>query len=155
MYSKIQAMKEQGFSIRQVSKIIRVSRNTIRKYWEMSPEEYAKTYKTVNRMTALRSYEPVVVKWLETYPCMTAAQVRYWLEEKHRLDANDRTVRLFVSDLREKYGIFRESEPRREYEAVEELPMGYQLQLDFGEKSVRDAYSCRYIKLYFVIFTLS
>ncbi|MCL2853913.1 MAG: hypothetical protein FWE20_12985 [Defluviitaleaceae bacterium] len=38
MYSKIQAMKEQGFSIRQVSKIIRVSRNTIRKYWEMSPK---------------------------------------------------------------------------------------------------------------------
>ena len=155
MYSKIQAMKEQGFSIRQASKILRVSRNTIRKYWEMSPEEYAKTYKTVNRMTALRSYEPVVVKWLETYPCMTAAQVRYWLEEKHRLDANDRTVRLFVSGLREKYGIARESEPKREYEAVEELPMGYQLQLDFGEKSVRDAYSSRYIKLYFVVFTLS
>lgn len=155
MYSKIQAMKEQGFSIRQVSKILRVSRNTIRKYWEMTPEEYAKRYKTVNRMTVLRSYEPVVVKWLETYPCMTAAQVRYWLEEKHQLDANDRTVRLFVSDLREKYGIARESEPKREYEAVEELPMGYQLQLDFGEKAVRDAYSSRYHKLYFAVFTLS
>ena len=38
--------------------------------------------------------------------------------------------------------------------AVEELPMGYQLQLDFGMKTVRDAYSNRYIKLHFVVFTL-
>lgn len=155
MYSKIQALKEQGFSIRQVSKIIRVSRNTISKYWYMSAEDYANTYRTINRMTILRSYEPIVVKWLEAFPCMTAAQVRYWLEEKHQIDANDRTVRLFVSDLREKYGISRATEPLREYEAVEELPMGYQMQLDFGEKSVRYAYSSRYTKLYFVVFTLS
>lgn len=155
VYSKIQALKEQGFSIRQASRILKVSRNTVTKYWEMTPEEYANTYKTVNRMTALKSYEPVVVKWLETYPCMTAAQVRYWLEEKHRMDANDRTVRLFVSGLREKHGIARGSEPRREYEAVEELPMGYQLQLDFGVKSVRSAYGSRYVKLHFAVFTLS
>ena len=155
MYSKIQAMKEQGFSIRQVSRIIRISRNTIRKYWEMDPAAYAETYQTVNRLTALTAYEPVVVKWLEAYPCMTAAQVRDWLEEKHHLDAAERTVRRFVANLREKYGITRKSEPRREYEAVEELPKGHQLQLDFGEKAVRDAYSSRYIKLYFAVFTLS
>ena len=155
MYSRIQAMKEQGFSIRQVSRMIRVSRNTIRKYWEMDPEEYAGAYKTVNRMTALTAYEQIIVKWLEAYPCMTAAQVRNWLEERHKLDASERTVRRLVSKLREDYGIARSIEPKREYEAVEELPMGYQLQLDFGEKSVRDAYSSRYIKLYFVVFTLS
>ena len=155
MYSQIQAMKEQGFSIRQVSRHIRVSRSTIRKYWEMKPEEYAKTYKTVNRMTALTAYEPVVVKWLETYPCMTAAQVRDWLEEHYQMDVSDRTVRRFVAKTREQHGIMKETEPRRDYEAVEELPMGYQLQLDFGEKSVRGSDSSRYIKLYFVVFTLS
>jgi transposase len=148
-------MKEQGFSIRQVSRIIRVSRNTIAKYWDMPPEEYAGIYQAVNRMTALMRYEAIIVKWLETYPCMTAAQVRDWLEEKHHLDAADRTVRRFVADIREKHGITRQMEPKREYEAVEELPKGYQLQLDFGEKTVRDAYSSRYIKLYFVVFTLS
>ena len=155
MYSKIQAMKEQGFSIRQVSRVIRVHRDTIRKYWEMGPEEYSETYRAVNRMTALMGYEGVVVKWLETYPCMTAAQVRDWLGEKYRLDANDRTVRRFVARLRDRHGITRQSEPRREYEAVDELPKGYQLQLDFGVKTVRSAYSSRYIKLYFVVFTLS
>jgi len=155
MYSKIQAMKEKGFSIRQVSRMIRVSRNTIKKYWDMSPEEYAERYKSVNRMTALSAYEPIVVKWLEAYPCMTAAQVRDWLQEKHQLDAGDRTVRRLVSQIRERYGITRTEEPRRDYEAVDELPMGYQMQLDFGVKSVRNAYGGRYVKLYVVVFTLS
>ena len=40
MYSKIQAMKEEGFSIRQISKVIRVSRNTISRYWEMTPDVF-------------------------------------------------------------------------------------------------------------------
>ena len=62
MYSRIQAMKEKGFSIRQVSRVIRVSRNTIKKYWEMKPDEYAAAYETVNRMTALMAYEAVVLK---------------------------------------------------------------------------------------------
>jgi transposase len=155
MYSKIQAMKEQGFSIRQVSRIIRVSRNTIRKYWEMEPDEYAGKYKAVNRMTALSAHEAIIVKWLEAYPCMTAAQVRDWLEEKYHLDAAERTIRRYVWKLREQYGITRKTEPKREYEAVEELPKGQQLQLDFGEKTARDAYSSRYVKLWFAVFTLS
>ena len=155
MYSKIQAMKEQGFSIRQVSRIIRINRQTIKKYWEMSPEEYAEIYKAVNRLTALMAYEPTVLKWLETYPNMTAAQVRDWLCERYQVDAAERTVRRFVSNLRKKHGISKATLPRRSYEAVEELPKGYQLQLDFGEKNVRDAYSARFIKLYFVVFTLS
>ena len=155
MYSNIQAMKEQGFSIRQIAKIKKISRNTVKKYWEMEPEEYAEKFGAANRTTALAAYEGVVVKWLETYPCMTAAQVCYWLAEKHRFDASDRTVRKYVAKLRAKHGITKETEPKRDYEAVEELPMGHQLQLDFGEKTVRSAYSSRYVKLYFAVFTLS
>ena len=155
MYSQIQDMKGKGFSIRRASRIIRISRNTIRKYWDMDPQTYAETYKAVNRMTALSAYEATVVKWLEAFPNMTAAQIRDWLDEKHHLDAAERTVRRFVANLRGQYGITRQMEPKREYEAVEELPMGYQMQLDFGVKPVRSAYSSKYIKLYFVIFTLS
>jgi transposase len=106
-------------------------------------------------MTALTAYEAIIVKWLEAYPGMTSAQVRDWLEERHRLDAADRTVRRYVSKLREQYGILKDSEPRREYEAVEELPKGYQLQLDFDERTVRNAYGSGYVRLYFVVFTLS
>jgi transposase len=155
MYSKIQRMKEQGFSIRQISRMIRVSRNTIKKYWDMSPDDYAAALTAVNKLSSLMAYESAVLHWLESYPCMTAAQVRDWLEERFSLDAAERTVRRFVARLREQHGITRKMEPLREYEPVDELPMGYQLQLDFGVKSVRSAYSSRYIKLYVVAFSLS
>jgi transposase len=86
---------------------------------------------------------------------MTAAQVRDWLDENYKLDSAERTVRYFVARLREEHGISKQSEPQREYEAVEELPMGYQLQLDFGQKTVFDINRNRYIQLYFAVFTLS
>lgn len=155
MYSKIQRMKEQGFSIRKVSRMIRVSRNTIKKYWDMGPDVYAATLTAVNKLSSLSAYEPAVLHWLETYPCMTSAQVRDWLGERFSLDAAERTVRRFVEDLRKHHGISRQMEPVREYEAVDELPRGYQMQLDFGVKSVRDAYSLRYVKLYVAAFCLS
>jgi transposase len=119
----------------------------------MKPDEYAKVYEAANRLTALMAYEPVVLKWLESYPDMSAAQVRDWLMERYKLDAAERTERRFVMKLREKYGITKASEPRREYEAVEEQPKGYQVQLDFGAKKVRSEQ--RYIKLYFVVFSLT
>jgi transposase len=155
MYSKIQRMKEQGFSIRQISRMLRVSRNTIKKYWDMSSDDYAVALTAVNKLSSLMAYEHAVLHWLESYPCMTAAQVRDWLEERFSLDAAERTVRRFVAQLREEHGITRQMEPLREYEPVDELPMGYQLQLDFGIKSVRSAYSSRYIKLYVAAFSLS
>lgn len=155
MYSTIQALKEKGFSIRQVSRIIRVSRNTLRKYWDMPAEDYAANLLNINRLSALSAYEPPVLHWLESYPCMTSAQVRDWLCEKYRVDAAERTVRRFVAGLRKKHGITKKVAPRRDYEAVDELPMGFQLQMDFGVKSVRDAYSSRYIKLYVAAFSLS
>ena len=155
MYSQIQRMKEQGFSIRKVARMIRVSRNTIKKYWEMNPDDYAAALTTVNKLSSLAAYEPAVLHWLEAYPCMTSAQVRDWLGERYALDAGDRTVRRFVAELRKQHNITRQMEPLREYEAVDELPQGYQLQLDFGVKSVRDAYSLRYVKLYVVVFCLS
>jgi len=121
----------------------------------MDPDEYAETLTAVNKLSSLMAYEAAVVHWLESYPCMTAAQVRDWLGEHFALDAAERTVRRFVAQLREKYAITRHMEPLREYEPVDEMPMGYQLQLDFGIKSVRCAYSSRYIKLYLAAFSLS
>ena len=66
MYGNIQAMKEQGFSIRQTAKIKKISRNTIKKYWEMESEEYTEYYKTANRTTALTAYERNVFIMLRT-----------------------------------------------------------------------------------------
>jgi len=73
----------------------------------MDPDEYAETLTAVNKLSSLMAYEAAVVHWLESYPCMTAAQVRDWLGEHFALDAAERTVRRFVAQLREKYAITR------------------------------------------------
>ena len=56
MYSEIQRMKGQGFSIRKVSRMIRISRNTIKKYCDMSPDEYAAALTAVNKLSSLMAW---------------------------------------------------------------------------------------------------
>ena len=40
MYSQIQQLKAQGFKKERVAKMLHMSKNTVRKYWEMTPDEY-------------------------------------------------------------------------------------------------------------------
>lgn len=47
MYSSIQQLKVQGFSKRMVSKYLEISRVTVRKYWDMSPDEYIKAAENI------------------------------------------------------------------------------------------------------------
>ncbi|MGR6836459.1 hypothetical protein [Syntrophomonas erecta] len=67
---------------------------------------------------------------------MSAAQVHDWLLEHYQIKSGERTTRRFVELLREAHQIKKQSLPRS-YEAVDELPMGYQMQVDFGEKHMR------------------
>ncbi|MCE5196046.1 MAG: hypothetical protein LLG09_02810 [Negativicutes bacterium] len=87
----------------------------------MSPDEYAQTLASVNKLSALAAYEPPVLHWLESYPGMSAAQVGDLLCEKYKIDAADRTVRRFVAGLREKHGITKVEAPRREYEELQHI----------------------------------
>ena len=68
-------------------------------------------------------------------------------------DVGDSTVRSYVRELREQYHI-----PKtltfRSYEALEELPKGKQMQVDFGEKKVETVEN-KWKKLYVIAFVLS
>ena len=66
---------------------------------------------------------------------MSAAQIYDWIKERNcqeTLDFKKRAFRSYVQEIRKEYGI---SKPvsTRDYEAVEELPMGQQAQVDMGE----------------------
>ena len=41
----------------------------------MKPDDYAAALTAVNKLSNLAAYEPSVLNWLQSYPCMTAAQV--------------------------------------------------------------------------------
>lgn len=66
------------------------------------------------------------------FPDMSAAQVFDWLEEKFQtLPFSEGTLRRYIRILRQQYDIPKETR-QREYLPVDELPMGKQMQVDFG-----------------------
>lgn len=92
--------------------------------------------------------------WLSAHPDVTSAQIYDWLQDKFDIQSvAENTVRNYVNHLREHYHI-----PKvtlgRVYGAVDELPPGQQMQVDFGEIIV-DTSSGGRQKLYVAGFILS
>ena len=135
MYSKIKELHQKGFSIRKTAKHLGISRETVRKYREMDLEEYMSMAVSIQKLSSLEEYKVIILDWLHNYPDMSSAQVYDWLLEHYELDISGRSVSRYVKQLREEYAIAKISHPR-DYEATDELPMGYQMQLDFGVKNM-------------------
>lgn len=146
--NELQELKSLGFSKRKAAKVLSISRDTVSTYWNKTDEEYAAMAERVKKHSHLAKFEPVILGWLHRYPSMTSAQVYDWLLEHYKPNISERAVRRYVQALRKSYGIVKTARPR-EYEAVDELPLGYQMQVDFGEKSLRTP-DGQYVKVYFV-----
>lgn len=59
------------------------------------------------------------------------------MKEHYQASFSERTISRYVKGLRKDYGLRKAPNPR-DYEAVAELPMGQQLQVDFGEKWLKN-----------------
>lgn len=155
MYIAIQEMKRMGLRKSQVARNLGISRNTVIKFWDMTVDEYKRFVDELEtRSKKLDAYELEIVGWIRTYPDLSAAQVMDWLQERHPgIEIAESTVRSFVRGLRLEYGIPKVKRVR-EYEAVEELPMGQQMQVDFGETKLRHP-DGHLVKLWFITFVLS
>jgi transposase len=154
MYSEIKDLQRRGFSIRQSASILKISRTTVKKYREMTLEEYMKTAEVIKKLSYLDEYKQIIIDWLKDFPSMTAAQVYDWLLEHYNIDISERSVSRYVKKLREEYNIPKAVSPR-EYEAMDELPMGHQMQLDFGVYNMPLANRKGHKKVYFLATVLS
>ncbi|TLG80504.1 IS21 family transposase [Vagococcus zengguangii] len=155
LYVEIHRLKKRGFNISQIANELKVSRPTVYKYLEMTFEE-ADNWLSVSyqKVRKLDSYRDWILAWLEEYPHLSAAQVKDWLIERYPdLTVGDSTVRMYVKELREKYQIEKEVKVRQ-YQAVPELPMGKQIQVDWGQTKQKTKEG-QLIKLYFIAFVLS
>jgi len=154
IYSEIRKLKKEGFSRRQISKQLGVSRNTVSKYLEKNSEEMAEWLAgTKTRKRKLDEYNVLILGWLREYPELSSSQIHDWLEERDITHVSSASVRRYVNELRELHQIPKVS-TKRAYEAVPESPKGEQAQVDFGEMWVSKAEGGR-IKLYVVAFVLS
>lgn len=153
VYSQIQQLKEKGFKKTAVAKQLSINRRTVDRYWDMKADEYESNSANICKTKVLGEYENTILRWLQCYPAMSSAQVCDWLKEHYSAEFSERTVSRFVKDLRKTYDIKKTVNPR-EYEAVPELPMGQQLQADFGEKWMRNIDGNR-VKVYVAAFVLA
>ncbi|SIT01943.1 Colicin D, partial [Salimicrobium salexigens] len=68
-------------------------------------------------------------------------------------EAGESTIRTYVRELRDEHHIPKEL-THRSYEEIEELPKGYQMQVDFGESKVKTTEG-KIMKVYVIAFVLS
>lgn len=155
LFIEIKQLKARGLNPSQIARQLKISRPTVYEYLSMSYEEAQAWVLGLNqRVKKLDAYEEWLVAWLKEFPHLSAAQIKDWLLERFpELKVGDSTVRLYVAQLREKYQIPKQKFTRQ-YEAVPELPMGQQLQVDWGETKQKTP-DGRLVKLFVMCFVLA
>ena len=133
LYIEVHQLKKQGFRISQIAKRTRLSRTTVYKYLDLDFEEAIEELDVTSRKRKLDKYQDWIVNWLKEYPTLSGAQIFDWLQEKFpEIDIGESTVRRYANDMRDIYNI-EKKEKARDYDSVEELPFGQQLQVDWGQ----------------------
>ena len=134
MFAEIKKYKDEGLNKSQVARKLGVDYKTVMKYWDMTPDEFARLKKkSESRKKKVGIYEEQILEWIKEYRDMSSAQIYDKLEEMHKnLDFKERTLRRYVNSLREENGLPKMTAPRQ-YEEIPELPMGHQAQVDLGQ----------------------
>lgn len=136
MYGKIQELKRNGLNKSQTKRRLKIDYKTVLKYWDITPDDYAAAKAFAeSRTKKADKYKPFVIDCLEKNPDMSAAQIYDWIKERTNLETLDfqkRAFRYYVNSTREEYGI-KKPDATRQYEAVDDPPMGQQAQVDMGE----------------------
>lgn len=155
MYADIQALKRKGLKKAQAAKMLGIHRETVTKYWNMTPDEY-EAAKSKHRERKPDIYKDQIIEWLTQYPDMTAAQIYDWCKERSPLETLDfqkRSFQNYVNSIRKEYDI-KKPDNSRQYEASDERLPGEQGQVDMGEISVPTP-SGRHKKVYCFAMVLS
>lgn len=157
MWCKCKELFVKGLSIRQISRELGIDRKTVKRYIQMSREEfkasdvYQRRYKRI-----LDPYENYVKTSLEAHPELSSSQIYDWLRERYPdLPCVDiRTVYNYTQHIRSKYEIAKPGNgTSRQYMVLEETAFGEYAQVDFGEM-----WMCyedgRRVKIYFFVMLL-
>lgn len=156
MYFDIHKKDFLGIKPSQIASMVGMDARTVKKLLAMSEQDYSAYLEDVKcRSKKLAPYEQFVRDRLQDYPLATSAQVKDWLMEYHPelKKLCDKTVYNFVLFVREEHNIPRVFECR-DYQMVEELPYGKQVQVDFGEFNMTDTEGHRK-KVYFMAMVMA
>lgn len=134
MYHEIVNLKNENLKANQIFKRLNISKNTYYRYLKMSSDDFSEFVTGFGtRAKKLDEYETFVKGLLEKHSDFSAPQIQDRLKEAFpELKVSDKTVYNFVMAIRVKYKI-KKMVSGREYQSVEELPYGFQAQVDFGQ----------------------
>lgn len=155
MYNQIFQLRELGFSKSKIAKKLGIARGTVIDYLDKDPEEMALWLASTKRRTRkLDKYKNEILGWLREHPDLSSAQVADWLDERYpTFEVGESTVRRYVREIRLEFNIPKTTH-KRVYEAVPDLPLGFQAQVDFGQTWQKNDQG-QLVKLYVVAFVLS
>jgi len=153
MIHKIKVLYNEGkgLSIRQISKELDISRNTVKKYLRLTEVEISEQQDNRERSKRLDSWRDYIVHSLQSYPDLSAYKVYLRLQKQlPALEVSQRTVRRYVSTLKRQVT----SKQKRYYEPVIDMVPGVQCQVDGGE--LRNVIIAGMEStIYFLVFVLS
>ena len=131
MFAKIKELKQIGYKKLSVATELQIDVKTVRKYWDMTEDEYQEYLaSTKTRSRIMTPYKNDILEMLEKYPNITGSVIYDRLREvNEEFEPSYRSVRLYVSDLREAEGI-PTIKTIRQYTECEELPLGFQAQVE-------------------------
>jgi hypothetical protein len=153
MYKQIQTLKRKGYSKTKISSELNLNSRTTVKYFHMAEKDF-RIYRQQHmyRDKALDIYEKDILEVYEQneFKRLNMSAVYDYLEEKHgSLPCNEKTLRNFIKYLLD-VGKLKLNENVRTYSKVPELPLGKQMQLDFGQYQLGNG-----LKLYIFVAVLS
>lgn len=154
VYLEVHQLRKQRIRVSQIANRLKISRTTVYKYLEMTFEEAVEEFEPSERKKKLDPYRDWIVNWLKEFPSLSGAQIFDWLQERFpNFNVGESTVRRYVNEVRDLYQIEKKEESR-DYESVEELPSGKQLQVDWGQTIQKDM-TGKEVRLYFIAFVLA
>lgn len=132
MIHKIKALYDEGrgLSKRAISRELRLSRNTVKKYLGLDEEAIQVQQSHRERPKSLDEHRDYIVHLLETFPRLNAVKILRKLKQRHPdLVVSGRSARRYISRLKERVTL----KQTRHYEPVLDMVPGVQCQVDGGE----------------------
>ena len=157
MWYKVQELKNKGLNKSQISREIGIDRATVRKYEQLSEDEFQQWLKNTRKLPKkLRKYYGYVKSLLEAHHYLSASQIEDRLKEDFTdlPEVHSKTVYNFVQNIRSAHDIKKSKEHKqREYEKLPEQDYGHQAQVDFGQFTMQTESGGRK-KVYFFVMVL-
>jgi len=147
MYHAIKVLREKGFSVREIAKMLSISKTTVQKYLKIPLFEVNKTFLEPARKSILEPFKEKLNEVLINTPKMRASRMhRDFLYDNPNINISERAFRNFINKL--KAEIIPKSQ--RYFSVVDHKP-GVMMQVDPGEMYIQNIFN-ESVKIYFIVF---